>query len=428
MDPVRAEADFRVRIQEMYRDILGQPVRDELFNHMLPFWLSHVHPEDGATVGLVDEDLQAHPESTRGLVFTARMLWSFASLALAGFPEASLDRGRREYQVLRRDFYDPAHGGYVYAAKPGGQVTDDSKLVYAQSFVIYALAAWYRASGETSALEDAVRLFRLLEDRCRIQLADTVVYGEAYTADLQKEIENPIAEGESDGAVTMNTTLHLLEAYTGLYEAWPDDTLRTAVIDLTAFVLDKIYDPYHGKLHVFLNRNLEPTDDLWSLGHDIEAAWLIEHTADVLEARGGLSASEKLLTARVHTMCRHLEESVLPAAIETLVLPSGRDGLWHANEVRSGETDRTRIWWVQAEALSALLNAGIRREDERCLEMAVKLWRSMEELMVDHRPGGEWHAELTELNEPRRMPAADPWKALYHNGRTCLNIISFFEL
>ena len=417
---------FRSKVQEEYRVSLGLPIHDEFFDHTLPFWLSIAHPEDGASVGLVDEDLNIHPDSPRSLVYTARMLWSFASLALAGFPELALSRGSREYEVLRKDFLDTEEDGYYYMTKPGGKVIEDTKLVYAQGFVLYALAAWYRASGNEQVLDDAKHLFELIESRCRRTISGTQVYGEAYTRSFALHDDNVVADGVYGCEVTMNTTLHMLEAYTALYEAWPDPKLRRALLELLAFTLDNVYDPVNGQLHVYLDKDLQPIGEVWSLGHDIEAAWLVEHTADVLASKGDLNGSEATLISRTHAMCRRLEDTVLPRAIEEVTLPNGMIGVWHANDIRDGITDRTRIWWVQAEAVNALINAGLRRGDEYYLQLAVRLWASIEAYMIDHRVGGEWHSELDIMNEPEELPVADPWKGLYHNGRMFLNVITLF--
>ncbi|MFQ9059312.1 MAG: hypothetical protein ACLR5P_12210 [[Eubacterium] siraeum] len=45
--------------------------------------------------------------------------------------------------------------------------------------------------------------------------------------------------------------------------------------------------------------------------------------------------------------------------------------------------------------------------------------------MIDKRPGGEWHSQLDDNDQPADFkPVVDPWKCPYHNGRICLEIIS----
>lgn len=415
-------------IREDYRDRLAMPVRDELLNHMLPFWLSLQTKGDGASAGFVDAEGVIHEEAPRSLIYTSRMLWTYAELSLAGFTDAAKGAAGREFRLLAGPFRDQEKGGYYQSVSPEGLVLDDMKLVYAQGFVLYALAAWYRASGDAQVLSLAKELFALLELRCRVYYNDVPAYGEAYSRDFRLQRDNPLSTHGDEATVSMNTVLHLIEAYTGLYQAWPNPNVRSALLDLLDFFAKYIYNPAEKRLNVFLDERLVPSSDIWSYGHDIEAAWLVEYGVDVLEQRGEFDPEHHDLPDHVRTICRTLEDSILPEALEDVVLPSGRLGLLHINERYQGRNDRSRVWWVQAEALSALLNAGLRREDESYFAKAVSLWQGIEELICDRRIGGEWFEELDQDNKPRQLPRAHAWKAFYHNGRACLNVLRFFNL
>ncbi len=423
------ERSFIKDIKERYRDSLAKPVQNELENHLLPFWLSIRTKADGASAGLVDTEGRVHEDAPRSLIYTSRMLWTFAELCLAGYGDEVRDAAKAEFDLLQRKFRDEEHGGYFHLVSPDGHVKDDMKLLYAQGFVLYALSAWYRASGEKNVLSMAKELFALIEVGCRIYYDDVPAYGEVYTRNFEPGQSNILSTHGDEAIVTMNTVLHLIEAYTALYQAWPNPHVKTALIDLLYFYKQYIYNPNEKRLNVFLDSQLEASSDIWSFGHDIEAAWLVEFAVDTIEkGKAELSAEENALLLQVREISRMLEDSVLAEALETVDLPSGRSGLVHINERFENKDDRTRVWWVQAEALSALVNAGVKREDESYFEKAEALWRSIEELISDRRENGEWYEELDEHNLPRKKDRAHAWKAFYHNGRTCINLLRFFGL
>ncbi len=69
---------------------------------------------------------------------------------------------------------------------------------------------------------------------------------------------------------TMNTHLHVLEAYTLLYEVSKDDTVAKRLYYLLDLIKNKIYSEEKHALKVFFDENWNETIDLQSYGHDIE--------------------------------------------------------------------------------------------------------------------------------------------------------------
>lgn len=425
---MQTETAFRKQMQETYRESLGFPVRDELVGHLLPFWLGIRHSQDGASVGLVDADGHVHESAVRSLIYTARMLWTYAEIARTGLSEEAMTAARAEYNLLETMFRDEEEGGYYHAVMPDGRVTDSSKLVYAQGFVLYALAAWYRTSGEKEVLSRAKELLATLQVRCRIYYDEVPAYGENFSRNFELRQDNPLSTHGDPATVTMNTVLHLIEAYTALFQAWPTPHVREALVELLYFYKLFIYNEERRQLNVFLDSKLEPSSTVWSYGHDIEAAWLVEFAVDVLDSSGDAQEDETELFAEIRAISRVLEDAVLAEAIEEVLLEDGETVQVHINELTDGVKDRTRVWWVQAEALAALINAGVKREDEAYFKQALALWHGIEHLFVDKRPFGEWHESLTPDNKAEHLPIAHPWKAFYHNGRACLNVLRFFDL
>jgi len=62
---------------------------------------------------------------------------------------------------------DEKYGGVYWSVTFDGKALDDSKHTYNQAFAIYALSAFYEASGNKEALELAYKLYDVIEGKCR---------------------------------------------------------------------------------------------------------------------------------------------------------------------------------------------------------------------------------------------------------------------
>jgi len=77
------------------------------------------------------------------------------------------------------------------------------------------------------------------------------------------------------GYKSMNTHIHLLEAFTELYRVWPDPALRARLEEMLVIVRDKIcVEP--GAMNLYFTSAWQPIPDHDSFGHDVETAYL-EH-------------------------------------------------------------------------------------------------------------------------------------------------------
>ena len=109
--------------------------------------------------------------------------------------------------------WDRQHGGYVWEVdESGARVTDAAKVIYGESFALYALSEYARATGDAGALARATQIFELIDGH-----AHDATYGgyfEAYEADWSAPpASKPSPIGGPAGAKLMNTHLHLLEAF-----------------------------------------------------------------------------------------------------------------------------------------------------------------------------------------------------------------------
>ncbi len=192
-------------------------IEAELLRHIIPFWKGLRDEQNGGYIGRVDFDLARHPEADKGCILNSRILWFFSEAYMLLKDEALLNDARHAYAMLKR-MTDEKNGGVYWALHADGTVADGTKHTYNQAFAIYALSAYSRASGDQEALERAKALFQIIETKCR----DEGGYLEAFTADWQPESNEKLSENGVMATRTMNTLLHVMEGYTGLFRVWPD--------------------------------------------------------------------------------------------------------------------------------------------------------------------------------------------------------------
>lgn len=377
-------------------------IRRELTDRILPFWRGLRDDEKGGYIGQVEFDLTKKPEAERGCILNSRILWFFSEAYLTLKDPALLDEAGHAYQMLL-SMLDTENGGMYWSMNADKTVADSTKHTYNQGFAIYALSAYYRASGKEKALDLAMELFRLVEEKC----FDGEGYLEAFTADWKPAGNDKLSENGVEAGRTMNTLLHILEGYTGLYEAGKNPEVRERLIWIMNTWAEKLYNPERRRQEVFFDLSYHTLIDLHSFGHDIETSWLADRTLDVL--------GDRALTEKIRPMLLSMANHTLQAAYI--------EGNGFSNESENGKVDTTRVWWVQAEALLGFLNAYEHTGEPRYLDAVRSQWEYIKEKMIDPREGSEWFWSVKEDGTPIEKPIVEPWKCPYHNGRMCMEVI-----
>lgn len=392
-----------------------QALRDgmaaDLTGNVLPWWMANaVDERRGGFAGFVGEDGTVDGDAPKGAILNARILWTFSAafraLGDAGY-RAMADRAA---EYLRRVFIDPEHGGVYWMVDADGAPLDTRKHVYAQAFAIYALAEHHRATGSPSSLADAITLFWRVEEH-----AHDAVHGgyhEAFSRGWTLLDDVRLSAVDAPERRSMNTHLHLLEAYTALFRAWPDARLGARLRALVELFLSKIVRP-DGHLRGFFDDDWTPRGDTVSFGHDIEAAWLLLEAAEVLE--------DAELRGCVRDASIRIASAVLDEGFD------GEHGGIFYEAAPGAEVVTDKEWWPQAEAVVGFLAAyeATGREDFR--GAAAATWAFTRRHLVDAE-GGEWHRRVS--REGRVRPGhekAGPWKCPYHNGRAALEVMARVE-
>lgn len=437
--------------------MLRDELREHLCNCLIPFWIKLQDMEHGGYYGWMDSGLHVDREAVKGCILNSRILWFFSNAAMClgktgqdGSEEAAggqeIDRGDggsaesnpkeagrwtkaelrgaadQAYRFLREACVDREKGGVYWAVNYRGEPEDTTKHTYNQAFAVYALSSYFRAYHDREALNLAEELITVIESRC----FDVHGYKEALDRDFQPIPNDKLSENRVMADRTMNTLLHVMEAYTEYLlacrearaaegtaaekaeAARPHEKLvETKLRWILNLVETRIYNPKLHRQEVFFNLDMESLLDLHSYGHDIEAAWLIDRCLDVL--------GDEELTRRMSPVLRSLEKEVYEKAYSNYSL---------ANECERGIVDTKRVWWVQAEGVVGFYNAWQKTGETRYRKASEDIWQFIREHLADRREGGEWFWYTdAEGNPAMEKPIVEPWKCPYHNGRMCMEIM-----
>lgn len=398
---------------------LAEETKKELLYHIIPFWMSLRDERYGGYYGWLSYDLELGKQAEKGCILNSRITWFFANAytlykdggitgeecQAAGYgPERLLEEAKHGYAFLTEHCIDRENGGIYWSLKYDGTPLDTTKHTYNQAFCIYALSSYYEASGDKEALALALELFDIIEKRC----TDAVGYLEAFTRDFRPESNEKLSENGVLADKTMNTLLHVFEAYTELYRVSGEPKVRERLAWMLGIFAEKVYNPAKHRQEVFFDAQYRTILDLHSYGHDIETAWLMDKGLDVL--------NDTAWRERMSSITADLVAEVYRTAF---------NGESFANECEKGVVNTHRIWWVQAEALVGFLNAWQRMpEHEEYLKAAFCQWEFIKKYVIDSRKGSEWFWEVNEDGSPiPGRPIVEPWKCPYHNGRMCMEVI-----
>lgn len=377
-----------------------------LRENILSFWTRRMPDrERGGFYGRIAGDDRTVANAPKGAVLNARILWSFSAAArVTGDPLCRQMAVRAKDYLLDR-FLDPVHGGVYWSVTADGEPLETKKQIYAQAFALYGLSEYIRATNDRSLLGTAIELFRLIERHARDPLMGG--YCEAFTRDWSEIGDMRLSERDANEKKTMNTHLHVLEAYTNLLRVWRDPQPERCMRELLAIFAQRIVRPT-GHLGLFFDERWQEKGSVVSFGHDIEASWLLSESAAVL--------GDPHWEARTESLCRKIAD----AAREGL-LPDG--SLRYEADPAAASSDDERHWWVQAECVVGFCHAWQRLGMEEGLDHARRALGYITSHLADPAGGEWWWSIRPDGSVNRDDDKAGPWKCPYHNTRMCLELI-----
>ena len=394
----------------------GAKAEKELRENILPFWLKNARrPGNGGFHSLIGEDMKVWDAFPRGSLLTIRILWTFSAAYRHSPDPAYLEMARYAYRDLTDHFIDPQHGGVYWTITADGKPLDTHKQIYGQVFGLYALTEFYRATGEKAALDQAIAIYRLIEQHA----ADTKHggYFDSLNREWQQE-KNPKDNLLGDAPKSQNSHIHILEGFTNLLRVWPDPGLKQRQHELIALTMARIIDPRTHHLVLFMQNDWTPIGDEISYGHDIELSWLLVEAAEVM--------GDPALLAQAKLAALAIAKATAAEGIDT-------DGGVYNEGNPHGPTNTNKEWWEQAEAAVGFLNAYQISGDPGHFAQSLRSWNFIQDKLVD-RKSGDWHNTLrrdgtviltvtTPKGETYPSAKLSLWKCPYHNSRACLEIV-----
>jgi mannobiose 2-epimerase len=396
-----------------------------------------VDEESGGFYSTFTYDFKLTGSQNKMIVTQARHVWTNAKASLL-FPEVTHYKTSAEhgFHFLQDKMWDKEYGGFHTLVDRQGNVVSEggeTKTAYGNAFGVYALAAYYEASHDTSALRLAKEAFMWLENHSH----DPIKKG--YFQHLTKE-GNPIVRDstvlstENTGYKDQNSSIHLLEAFTELYHVWPDPLVRERVEEMLVLIRDTITTP-KGHLTLFLLPDWTPVSfrdsseevimkhhnlDHVSYGHDVETAFLM------LEASETIGLEHDTVT---EVVAKRMVDHALTTGWDNEVGGFYDEGYYFKDKPGITIIKDTKNWWAQAEGLNALLlMAGKYPDDEmHYFEKFKLLWKYVDTYLIDHEHGDWYSGGLDKQPDQKTVNKGNIWKGTYHHYRGLTRCIEMLK-
>lgn len=386
------------------RDRLAAEMDAELIR-LLEFWKQKmVDEEQGGFYGRIDDSENIHATAPKGSVLNARILWSF-SAAHQLHPDQGYDvLAKRSFHYIQKYFIDPLHGGVYWMLDYQGKPLDEKKQVYAQAFVIYACAEYFKISKDSDALDLAKNLYGLIEKYSMDPVQNG--YLEAFDREWVLLEDLRLSDKDANEVKTMNTHLHVMEGYSNLYKVYPEPYVKEQIKNLIQLFLDQFLNESTGQYKLFFDEDWNLKSDEISYGHDIETAWLLHEAALCIEDQELIKVCETIAVKTVQA---------------TLPFFDADGALFNAG-IPGHIEDKEKHWWPQAEALVGLMNAYQVSPNEHFSAQIHRTWSFIKSKIIDTH-NGEWIWGLDEKGQVLKEDKAGPWKCPYHNSRAMIEMI-----
>ena len=383
------------------------------------YWLDEVLTEQ-SYIGEVSLDGAVNTEADKGIILATRMLWYFSEAAMYLEDDRLIKAASKMYHFICDHFIDEESGGVFWMLNATGLVINDRKQVYAQAFAVYALSAYARLTGSFKALSQAREIFLLIEEHAFDQ--ENGGYLEAFSRGWGELEDIRLSEKDLPSEKTMNTHLHIIEAYAGLLRAEKSlgekvysSQVRFSLLRLLEIYRTRFYNAKSRHLHMFLSKDWRDESTEISYGHDIESSWLVWEAVSEI---GDSAISDKFLP-----MVKALCEATVQEGMSR-----SNDCVYDLFVKETATIEKDRVWWVQAEAMVGFMNAWELTGDSRYIGFVSAIWHYIKYDLLDLKQG-EWHWIAKSDQVPSNYHyKVGPWKGPYHNGRSLLELCVRIDL
>nr|WP_314495913.1 AGE family epimerase/isomerase [uncultured Chryseobacterium sp.] len=374
--------------------------------HILDYWAQNtIDGINGGFIGEIDFNEKKNPEAEKGSVMYGRILWTFsAAYPVTQNPE-HLKIAETAFEEIKMKFYNPVQNGIYWSINADGTPKDTKNQVYALAFVIYGLSEFYKISENRESLDLAITLYQSIQRHSFDR--NKKGYFEAYTKDWIEIEDVRLSNKDANEKKTMNTHLHIAEAFANLYTVWEDQDLKKNIIGILQTIDQYFIDKENWHLKLFFDENWNEKKDVVSYGHDIEAAWLLQWCAEVSEDEGLIRKFRHYAVKMTDVTCEGLDKD---------------GGLWYEYDPQENYLVAEKHWWPQAELWIGFINAYQLTGNNDYMNTVYKNWAFVNEYIIDHE-NGEWFWGVDQNYQKMQKDKTGFWKCPYHNGRACLEVI-----
>lgn len=405
-------------------------LRDEAENHLrnelLPFWATRmIDKVNGGYITHFDKNGQDTGEDEKSLIAQTRCVYTCASAHRAGYGNGKY-AGMAQHGVdfLINKMWDSIHGGFFWLMDRKGNVRTDKKIIYGHSFAVYSLSEYTLATGDPRGVDYAEKVFDLIQKYC----TDTMYGGYWEMFDCDWTLCGPGSQGGD--RKTLDVHMHLMEAFTTLYECTGKEVHRRKLLETIDLLLYRFIHPDYktGIPQFFKDWTVAPQikfDIVWgwdrftgegqkpnvtdntSYGHNTEFAWLLLHAMEILKTDPGIYRNI-FRTIFDHTVQNGIDNEF--------------GGVYVEGPHVGGVYDREKEFWQQAEVLIGMLDAFLMFKDPDYWNAYKNVHRFIFDKMIN-KGVGEWYPLLTRSGEPVWTHMSHSWKINYHSVRSIIQSI-----
>ena len=402
-----------------------------LMNNMMPAWYPRViDTVYGGYLSDFNYKWEMTDRQNKMIVTQARHVWTCSKMKAFTGDDKYLDYAKHGYHFLRDVMWDKEYGGFFnLVTREGVPVNEGNnpriyKNAYGNAFGIYALAAYYKETKDTEALDLVKKAFYWLEEG-----SHDPVYG-GYFQFLDQD-GTPFRNGMGfTPAKDQNSSIHLMEALTELYKVWPDDLVRQRLQEMFYLIRDVIVSD-RGSPRLYLSENLTPVSyqdssrevhqkmyflDHMSFGHDVETAYLLMEAAEALE----------LKDEKTPLVCKKMVDNAMNYGWDDKTAGVFDAGYFYKGDDKVTILRDTKNWWAQAETLNTLLIMSELYPDDplKYHRRFLDQWEFIKEYLVDWEHGEWYPGSIDKEPEAKEANKAQIWKGNYHTVRSLINCIS----
>lgn len=405
------------------KDLLQQAY-EEIVHHLeqewMPFWEKNgIDRQAGGYLVCFDADGNVQEDADKYIVTQTRMIWAYSALARKIGKTQYLQDAKQGVEFFIKNFWDETYGGWYWKTDRKGSVLDTGKVVYGQTFAIYALSEYTLASGDPIGLYYAEKTFDLLQKYC----TDTANGG--YFENLERDFSLSAPGFAAGDLKSLDIHMHTMEAYTTLYECSGKEIHRRKLLEVIDVVLTKMVDSQIGcgynQFDIHFNRKpainirrtwnaeretgetVESPTDTTSYGHNVELAWLLNRAGEIV----GLDDA-------YHGITEKLLNHALKYGFDYELGGVYRDGP-HEGEALVKDKE----WWQNCEVLVGFLDGYERLGNAAYADAFLQTWKFDTTYMINHEIG-EWRQLLSKDGQEIISNMGNVWKAMYHTGRSLM--------